>query len=428
MNPRLPILYLTVPALAVWVGWATAGRGEGGTEKGKASRSSHHRESDSRASGKPWTSDDFLRAIRARTPDPAEPPPDPLLAVLADWTDEEIRAALEESLLHPELLLHSAGKLGLTPLLFSGLIGRDFDSAMGFFDGLTPEKASNLSWILLCRWPAERAAEGMEFLRTKRGLYDAGLHQHIIDINLTTAASKGVGEMTALMRGLRADGFEVGFHTLHIGGLGVLPGVTFPEGFDFPGLLSSAEVAFTTEGSAAAAGSIFGSWMKRDREAAFQWLQENHGDKALTYVSSRLGIEPETQAWFNGKMVAMEPGPRAELLNLRSSSWIDEPAFAVRTLNAAKDTPIHREVLGYAVQGLFYGKHRQTLRLLEQIPEPEERLRFLETVQPINPSRPIYTDPDAAKDDTFREKLREWGAGDARVDAILKRFEKEEQE
>ncbi|RYD38561.1 MAG: hypothetical protein EOP87_01375 [Verrucomicrobiaceae bacterium] len=425
MNLRLPILYLTVPALALWAGWATAGRGDGAGD-GKSSRSSRHREGASHSSGKPWTSDDFLRAIRTRNPNPAEPPPDPLLAGLTDWTDEEIRAALEESLLHPELLLHNGGKLGLTPLLFRELIRRDFDSAMELFGELPPEKAEALSAVLLFNWPADRAADGLAFLRansafvSRRGI-------HLININLTAAATLGVSELTALIRTLRAEGYDVAFHSMLGGSIGTTK-VEFPPGFDFSGLLTSEEIAFSPGTTTTPTYGIFSAWIDQDREAAFQWLFQHHGVKGVENLDGILSQQADGTAWFSRKVSAMEQDQRTELLRGKTVVWVEYPRIAIAALRAARETPLHREILGYAAQGLYYGKHQQALPLLEDIPGPEDRLRFLENLPQIDLADSIYTDPDARDDGTFRETLLSWGADEARAAAILERFRTEARE
>ncbi|RYD21763.1 MAG: hypothetical protein EOP88_10305, partial [Verrucomicrobiaceae bacterium] len=95
-------LYLAVPVLALAAGWAS-GPGAADTPPGAATRQLENRPS--RGDEKPWATDDFLRSL---TSDPRSDrffPKDPLMAYLDNWTDAEIRAALDESLADPELLL-----------------------------------------------------------------------------------------------------------------------------------------------------------------------------------------------------------------------------------------------------------------------------------------------------------------------------------
>jgi len=418
-------LYLAIPAVALWAGWAWTSPADAAGQ-GSPSLSPRHRaeSAGTAAQGKPWTADDLLAALRKTTPKIGEFPPDPLLAILATWTDAEILAALDESITRPHHLLQVDEQMSLTHVLFRELIRRDFDASLAWYGNLQSETRNNLAWVLAFSWPAGRPAEGLDFLRRHRGTV-ADMGSHIIDLNLSAAATRGVAELTALMRSLKEEGFRVGFGSILIGGIGVQEGVKFPPGFDFGALLSSGEVGFNPRGSQIDTSAIFSTWMQRDRDAVWQWLLDHHGGASLNYATRDFfRMTPEDHRWFAGKMAALQPAQRMDLLREKLSGWITAPGYARDLIAASADTPLlQQEILGYAMQGTFRRQYGDTLPLLEQLPDPEQRLRFLETLEEMEDKGTRYEDPDAVySDESFRIKLKSWGADDARAAAIARRF------
>ncbi len=412
----LPVLYLAVPLLGLVAGWATAPPADVAVAQGSASHRSGHRGD----AGRPATVEDLVHSLNQRLGKPGEPGKDPLMLVLADWTDEEIRTALDESMLHPELMLGAGHSAGVTHNLFRLLIGRDFAAASAWFAALPQDRQNALSATLLWNWPADRPEEGLRFIRENRGL-SIGRDQHILNINLTAAASRGSGHMLSFMRRLKEEGYGGGFETIYAVNAGVIAAVSFPRGFDFPGFLSSLEVNFTPQGGGAQ-GAALRAWKEQDRDAAFQWLLENHGAKVLQMAENPWDFTDGTSTWFSGKLAALQPAQRAEYLGGRLRSWTQDPGYARRLLQASSGTPVHQEILRHAVQGIFYGKYRDTLDLVSGLPDPGERLRFLENLQAMEQEEGFYMDTMQGEEAILRGKLHSWGADDVRAEAILTRL------
>lgn len=413
-------LYLAVPALALLAGWASGPVGEG---KSAGPSAPQPGERASRGEGRPWAADDFIRSFTEGREAGTYFIKDPLMAYLDKWTDAEVRAALDESLADPELLMGDNESAGVTHNLFRQLIGRDFTAATAWFAALPEHQKTALSATLLWNWPADHAEEGMEFVRANR-LLCAGKEQRIVTHCLTDAAARGARDFLTTLRGLEKEGLETGYGDFYALNCGMVPGFTLPPGFDFPALFAPDALGFRPELYGSFTNSTFAQWQRHDREAAFRWIMENHGISSLALVSGGWGDGTDDGAWFNTKMTAMPAAQRAELLRAKLGTWAGEPVNARFAVMAARDTPIYQEVLSHGVQGLFLGKYGSCIPMIEGISEPEERIRFLEKLEfiPAQDGAGSYTDPAGVL--ALREKLRSWGADDARADAIMRRLEK----
>lgn len=409
----LPALYLAVPLLGLVAGWASAPRMDVTAGNGSADRRSSQRGD----TGKPWMPDDFTNSLRQRLGKPVSPAVDPLMPVLEDWTDGEILTALDESMLHPELMFGSGDSAGVTHNLFRQLIQRDFAAASAWFAALPQERQNALSATLLWNWPADRPEEGYRFIRENPGI-STGREHRILNINLTAAATRGAAQMLAFMRELKEEGFGGGFEIIYAVNAGAIPAVSFPPGFDFPSFLSSPDVELPPHGGAAQDAALR-AWAEQDRDASFQWLLENRGAKALRLAENPWDFTDGTSTWFSGKLAALPPAQRAEYLGGRLASWTQEPAYARRILQASRESPIHQEILRHAVQGIFYGKYGSSLDLISGLPDPAERIRFLENLERMEQEEGFHMDAVQVDGAALRGKLRSWGADEVRTEAIL---------
>lgn len=427
MKPLLP--YLAVPLLGLFVGWVTAPTGNGsaaGVGESTPAPSPRHLAGTSLRAEQPWNAEDFIRSVANSapakdTPNPFVLPPDPLMAYLADWSDAEIRAALDQSILDPELLLPADGSAGVTHNLFRQLIQRDFSAASAWFSALPENLRHALASTYLWNWPSDRAEEGLAFLRAHPHLA-AGREQRIVNIGLTAAAARGPADFIATFRSIQAEYPDNSYGEFYSMNCGVVPGFSFPPSFDFPALLASDALGFHPATYGSFTGSVFSGWQSQDREAAFTWIMENHGPAALAKVTGSWEDRASSASWFNSKMAAMPAPQRAELLRARLEVWTGESYNAQTAVAASRGTPIHQEVLTHAVQSMFYGKYSHSADMIEGIEEPEERLRFLEQLDFIPSGEPVYTDPEENGEPSLREKLRSWGADDARASAIIARL------
>lgn len=415
MKPFL--LYLAVPLLALVAGWAS-GPGEGKVPAGASVR--QQGDGPARGEGKRWVADDFVRSLAGGQAPDRFFPKDPLESYLDKWTDAEIRAALDESLTDPELLLGMGDSSGVTHNLFRQLIARDFTAATAFFAALPDHLKSALSQNLLWNWPDGHAEEGMEFIRANK-LLSKGKEQRVVMQYLAEVAKRGAKDFITTLRGLDAEGFEIQHSEFHSSIGGKMPGLVLPPGFDFPALFAQEGLGFRPERHGSFTNSAFGQWQKQDREAAYRWIMENHGIPSLALISGGWG--DEGGAWFNGKMTAMPANQRAEFLQGKLRLWAEEPSNARLMVAAARGTPIYQEVMSHGVQGFFCGNYRGCIPIIEGIRDPEERIRFLEKIEHVPTKEPAnsYNSPEQVA--ALRGKLSSWGADDARIDAILQRLE-----
>ena len=411
MKKRAALFLLLGPLLGLLAGWASVPR----TGQGGGGEAADRRRAASHSSRPVWTTDDLLRHLRDQERDSrSSPPPNPLAETLRGWTDAEVRAALEESLRDPELLL---GYTSLTSLIFQEYLQRDFAAATAFFGNLPADTRALLAGVLTTHWPADHAAEGLDFLRKNRALLSAQVSpSHIIALNLTAAAAGGVGDLTTLMRQLKSEGFSVDPGK----------GVTFPPGFDFPALLASGDGRPTPNPFSGGSNGVITRWVQQDREAAFRWVLENQGAKDLGLIDSQWWEgPPDLLPWFQRKLESLAPAQRAELLTAKQRTWQLSPTSAMPTLEAAKGSPIHGEILTRAAQGIFSGKSGECLPMIEQLPDPEARLHFIETLQPLptetagTSSSSSTTGMDETSETFLRKKLLEWQAAPDRIEAIV---------
>lgn len=176
-----------------------------------------------------WATADFIDHARKRAGLEKQPGHNPLSEMLADWTDEEIRAALDASLSDPDFVFDEYNPAGL---LLGEWMKRDLAAAVAWFDQLESRSAqSRLALPLSHRWPADQAEQGFAYVRGHRELFPASSDWAILVKTLESRAAQGASAVEDLLKILREEKFEVGF----------LTPVRFPAGFDFARLAGSGE-------------------------------------------------------------------------------------------------------------------------------------------------------------------------------------------
>lgn len=179
-----------------------------------------------------WAAADFLDLARSRAEAAKQPEYNPLSEKLTDWTDEEIHAALDASLTDPTYALADGAGENIDGLLLGEWVKRDLVAAVAWFDTLESRSAqSRLALSLSSRWPADKAEEGFEFIRSHRNVFPAGNDWPIIEKTLENRAKQGVSAVEGLLGTLRREKMEAGFRTP----------IHFPDGFDFARLAATEE-------------------------------------------------------------------------------------------------------------------------------------------------------------------------------------------
>lgn len=259
------------------IGWASGGN--------KDSMRSVVREKsgrDDRATHPKWTKEDFIRDAQKRAQAIKQPDFNPLADELKDWSDEEIQAALDESLTDPECALSFGSGSGLASLLLREWMRRDFGSALAWFNGVEPRAAqARMAGVLSYNWPADRAREGMDFAIKNRDLLLRFSPWSILGKNVEASAKEGPAAVEEFLQFARDNGFSFKFGNA----------IQFPEGFDFAALAGGASLKAMLDYDAG--DSIIKAWQKQNPDEVFDWMLEERGAKSLTMLAS----DPSTGSW-----------------------------------------------------------------------------------------------------------------------------------
>ncbi|RYD30176.1 MAG: hypothetical protein EOP87_17075 [Verrucomicrobiaceae bacterium] len=184
--------------------------------------------------------------------------------------------------------------------------------------------------------------------------------------------------------------------------------------------------------------SVIMNWMREDRDAAFRWMVEKQ-DPGPTLELLRPNSR-EAVAWLVGKLEAQPAGRLTDFITRNARDLAASGMLSVEPALAAAETPAVRDALRDAfAQGVFFGEHRDLsrgLQALESLPDPAERVRMLENMEPQpefrlasvplwpGMSRDVRTifPPDEQAAGLLRDTLLEWGATGDRADAIISRI------
>ncbi len=364
-----------------------------------------------------WRKEDFLKALPRVSPDRKDF--NPLTKELADWTDEELRAALEASLTHPDCLLPGDPAEWIPRFLMAEWMRRDFDAALAWFEGLEPGKSKEkMTMAVVVHWPEERGEEGFEYLLANRELLSRWSSSLVINA-FQGRVNDGAAAVLDFMHRLGEEGQDFPFG---------IDGIKYPPGFDFPALVGSDEFAGLKElggGAYSGADWILCAWHMQDREAAYDWLMANRGVGALDKIAGNHRVNREENlAWLAGKFEAMDGSEREEFGSAVLEKWIRFPDMLRHFAGGLKEPALLDEIRGIGVQSIFVGEVHGAMPLLEEM-KPARRIELLENAEPgpafsgVDRHYRHFTETDEA---LLRRKLAEWQAGEEQIERIVSRF------
>ncbi|WAC19896.1 hypothetical protein OVA24_00705 [Luteolibacter sp. SL250] len=327
---------------------------------------------------------------------------------MSDWTDAEVLAVLDATTDDLDSLLAGGG--GLRGEIFREYLRRDFDAGLAWFSTQDNRWQPQLSWYLAERWPDGRGEDLLRFLNKHPDITSRRDTKAILTKHISAAAAGGVGPFRATLERLGQEGLLDHF---------MRAGFTPPEGFSFAEFLGGPPITglplyFRDE--------MMRSWFKADRDAAFAWTLEQNGAAGLMVtLSPTQDVNRETARWLGSKMDGLSTEQRAAFLDaFENKTHRITVTDRLTLMDGADDPQVREEIRTRIAQGMFTGRLSEGLGPVEDIAEPEERLRFLETLE--QSPRTLRTHArgfKAADRETLRGKLRDWGAGPARVEAII---------
>jgi hypothetical protein len=356
-----------------------------------------------------WTTGDFLKSARDQTLAAKQPGFDSLSEKLADWSDAEIIAALNACLTDPGFAFS-----GLDNSLLGEWMKRDFDAAIAWFDHLESRSVkSRLASSLSHQWPADKAAQGLAFVRANREIFPGPTAWSILTKVFDSRVKEGPAALEELLRVAREEKLE-----FNGGSHGTVPGH-----FDFAAFAKREE--FQKLWESGQANLLMLAWHAQDRDEVFDWLLENHGAKSLSAIT-RLpeGDTLGNLKWLGGKFESLDPAQRHEFLEQMQLNWTVFPTNLVTFSQGISDPAVLEEARMMGVQGIFAGKTREAMSLIESIGDPAKRIEILEKAEPSSlfTTRPDLRGFDAFNESLLRAKLAEWHATNAQIKTILSRF------
>lgn len=366
--------------------------------------------------GPKWGKEDFLKSIRSRIKQATQPGHNPFTEVFADWTDDEIRSALEESLVHPECLLLGGTGQGLDSLLLREWMRRDLDAVIDWHERLDSLSAKRRLAVPMGNWwPTERASEGLTFVLSNRGFFPGPLAAVVLLKNLEVEARKGPAAVESLLRIFREENFD-----LSLGNP-----ISLPPDFDHRALLEGEEYGkiFNT----GMGRSILQNWVSTDRDEAFDWLVETQGGEGLrSIMDNPSGIRPDELRWLAGRIEDLDTEAKSRFVDSMSQQWILAPFGVQAFMEGLSDPVLRGEIQGLAAQSVFAGRTHNAMPIIETISDPERRIALLESAEPdaLFSRQPYRRAFDAENEALLRRKLGEWNAGEDRIEAILSKYRK----
>jgi hypothetical protein len=358
-----------------------------------------------------WDEDDFRRAAGEYGAAVQNPDPQRGDKRLADYSDEELIAALDESLTDAAFLNYD-GTFSIVPPLFRELLRRDFDKGLEWFSGQSAVHQTALAGSLSVAWPQERTDEAIQFVISNKALFRRNVPWSILQKAVASAALRGGDAVASMIGTLNANQVSMNFRTK----------LVFPPGFDFTGLVGSEE--FQKLDAPDFKAGFLNAWRLADRDSAWDWTLDNEGARALsTFFDSDDGMK-DNRPWLGGKLDALSVEQRSEFLEWLSPRLLMFPEQAVPLMDGAQDPAVKDEIRNHIGQGIFAGKVRETIRVLDSLADDEARIDFVERLQPseMTRSRFNFRSMDPASEAFLREKLQGWGADPQRTEAILNRI------
>lgn len=362
-----------------------------------------------------WKREDLLRSVIERDRAIAVPGYNPYEQILSDWSDEEIREALEAALKHPECALSDGAAADLPGFLLGVWMKRDLAAALDWVTARESGSAKRrMIQSLALHWPLDKSAEGVDRLISNPDFFSGVTAGLMVNRAIQQSAVEGAESVKALFRKLA--------------GAGLVPqrvgqDLVVPDGFDFAALMSSPELAGAWDSGP---GPQFAQeWFKQDRGAAFDWALATYGVKELFPLIYGNGDLTGDLRWMGSRVESMEPNQREEFLDSLNGHWAAIPIFAKELTAGIKDPVLQEQArMSLGVQGVFHGKVKEAVELLEGVEEPAKRVAALEQlarIEPedglVRPRRPVQEDAEQ-----LRSKLEEWQASAEQIEVILNRL------
>ena len=338
---------------------------------------------------------------------------------LADWSAEELRAALAQGILDPATVSYGAASKALAALM-AEWTRRDPDAAWEWLKSIPSDQMrAKLGSSLARAWPAERAEEALGFVVEHPDYFqhDGGYgYAPIIHKAFESAAARGPAALEALMVLIRENRMQC-----------PIEGLKFPPGFDFAawarspitaGFLAKADKHFFTD-----------AWMNQSPEEAFDGLIAFNREKGtelsndlfsgLTRISME---EPEVMA-DRARRIGVKTGglPEEEqrlLIQASAKELSGDPGVLRAYITAIPDPGMRSEANLTAASFMMWKDIPEALVFLEAGSAPEERLALLDDYLAAR-AKDAFGWLNGDTEQRARDILASWNTDPARIDQLI---------
>lgn len=358
----------------------------------------------------PVPTDELLQRMR-KTLEEDQSPFSSMEAEIANWSTPEIQRTLEEMLSDTHFLLNIGQGSMAARALMTAWIQRDCETAAAWLVAVeNPLSFRKLAVIAADAWPDEKAEQCMQLVLSNKELFNGPLAQPFLAKALQQRANDGPDSVIRLLNEAREAGVLI-----------LKPAVNLPENFDFAAL--AGHPGFPQEIGKSPASDLLLNWAKHDPAAAYDWLLAHKGAASLAVLLN--DAEEKTPDWLATRYHELDPAERREFLARGFDESTDSRRTSITQFIAALPDPEDAlAVRSVGVQLLFRGDLDQGLDLLNQIKDPDLKIRILEEAVPdtLFFSRNLSGKLPQGDIMSIRRELREWHADEEQVERILKKF------
>ncbi|QJE95308.1 hypothetical protein [Luteolibacter luteus] len=409
-RPGKLLPYAAYPAAGLIVGWASVGLTPDPPETDSVAITSPSPARETRENSPVPTPDELLdEARRALTP-PGLPKGSNVTKHVASWTDDEIRAALNEAMQDVEL---RSSHHSIATDLQREFAKRNPELAFQWASEQAPEIRGRFADLALTGLLPERLNEAIAIAKAHPELFEGMVPNFLVKASISEATDRGPAAFISRLRELKENEPDRSFD---------FPG-EIAAGFDFEAVLTSPDFAALDLG--AMEKPMIKAWASRDRESAFRWVLEKRGTGAIMDLRKETWEAPhaetvDTIRWMVGKIEGLSAEQQAEFAKAQADHLPNDSENATVWIEAAKIPALQDSFRHAAVGDIFSDQETSVergLKAVATLPDPEARLAMLETLDRRPSSFNGQLQPGAQK--LLQTRLAEWGAAPTRVKAIL---------
>jgi hypothetical protein len=350
-----------------------------------------------RAKLEPLDLGDLLRDFEAEQQAWNDGEVDPMADLLAEWTEEELKTALEEALTLPRCLITLGRERYLPSKLIGAWVKKNPDAVAAWIDSIRSSEIKDaMVRGALNNWPRDRAMEGIEFLLTHHWDPGSSYGIHFIPSVLEDKAREGAGEMSRLLD--RLNEAKVGIYP---------DSLDLPVDFDYAEFVSG--TAFQANDEESFKGVVFSEWQDHQPREMLAWMQETGQWKRFNDFLDPL--RPTSHAAAARFWDEADPVLRETLL--KSIQWEELGLPNIRNFVEATTDPEGQDMMigkGIANGLNRYGK-LDPVEMLELLPSAERRLNVLLQLHPYidwrPEAKPAFGEPPVAA--AVRAAIGRWG-------------------